>query len=397
MRKTLLAATLLVAVLALEVAFVYHYIVPREHYIFDFVQPWISARALLFDHSNPYGPEVTREVQMALVGHPIAPGQCQHTLLYPAFLAFVIPHFLLPYRLGLSVWIVTLQMLLVVSIWLIVRCTGKDKPIGAAHLLLLTLVAATSRYSLLNLGYAQYSILVLFWLTMTWWLWDRGQFLLAGVALSVATFKPQLVLLPILIWLLLALVQRRWRFIAGFGAAMALLLVLPCFFVGNWLPLYMDTLADAVRLCQTPVYTGSSALSRLAVFAVLVGGVVALTLLLPRRWQGKQLGLLLSLGIVATLLGTPYGHSYDMVIALLPLIYVLVALRRLRGKGARLLELASWSALALLPWLLSALVPGQELELLERWLFPSVVLSLLAGLILIQAKQSSTTKPSTQD
>jgi hypothetical protein len=392
MRK-ILPALLIAAVLLLEVAFVYQYVVPREHYIFDFVQPWTSARALLLEHKNPYSPEVTREVQIALLGRPIPPENCQHTLLYPAFFAFIIPHFLLPYRLGVSVWLVTLQALLVVATWLIVRCLGRGRGISTVHLLLLTLAAVTFRYSLLNLGYTQYTILVLFWAVVTLWLWDRGQFLVAGVALALTTFKPQLVIVLIPLWLLLAVTQRHWRFLVGFGGGVGLLLALPFFFVGNWIPSYLDTLAHAVNLCQTPVYTDSNSTSKLVVFLALTGGVLALALLRSRYWQGRQLGYLLSLGTAITLLGTPYAHSYDLVIALLPLLYGLVTLRGLPGWPARLLELAFWATLVILPWLLWALAPNHHPDPLERWFFPSVVLGLLAGLAAVEINQAPTDEP----
>ena len=396
MRKILLTV-LLAFVLLLQIVAVYRFVAPREHYIFDFAQRWHGARALLLEQRNPYSREVTDEIQMVLVGQPLAPESCQQGFLYPPFLAFTIPHFLLPYSLGLSVWIVTLQVLLVAAAWLIVRCTTGDREIGIAHLLLLTLAAVTFRYSLLNLGYAQFSILILFWVVVTWWLWNRGQFLLAGLALTQVASKPQLALLLIPMWLLVAVARRRWRFVLGFGAAMALLLALPFFFVGNWIPAFLEGLREALNTCQTPVYEGSSVVARLGVFAALAGGLFALTLTSPGRWQTRQLGYLLSLGIATTLFGTPFIHSYDLVLALLPLLYGLVVLRELHGRGARLLELAFWATLVILPWLLWALAPNHQPDLLERWLYPLVVLVLLGGLAVIQMSQPRTGIPPAPD
>lgn len=396
MRKILLVV-LLTAVLLLEVVGVYRYVVPREHHIFDFVQTWHGTRALLLEQRNPYSQEVTLEIQMALVGRPLSPESCQQGILYPPFLAFTIPHFLLPYKLGLSVWIVTLQVLLVAAIWLIIRSTSEGRKIGMVHLLLLTLAGVTFRYSLLNLGYGQFSIPVLFWAVVSWWLWDKGQFLPAGIALTQVTNKPHLALLLIPMWLLLAVARRRWSFVVGFGATMALLLALPFFFVGNWVPHYLEALAVAAKLCQTPVYEGSSVIVRLGVLLALAGGLLVLALTSPERWQGRQLGHLLSLGIATTLFSTPYAHSYDLVLALLPLLYGLVVLRELQGRGARLLELAFWATLVILPWLLWALAPNHQPDLLERWLYPLVVLVLLAGLAVVQMSQARADNPPAQD
>ena len=379
MRKILLTA-LLTAVLLAQVALMYNYVVPRQHYIFDFAQRWLGARAMLLERRNPYSQEVTDEIQMALVGRPLGEDRCQQGFLYPPFLAFTVPHFLLPYRLGLSTWIVTLQVLLVSSLWLIVRCTSGVGKIGTAHLLLLTLAAVTFRYSLLNLGYAQFSILVLFWAALTWWLWDRGRFLLAGMVLALVASKPQLALLLIPVWLVLAMAQRRWRFIIGFGIAMGLLLALPFLFLGNWIPDLVNALVNAMQTCQTPVYEGPSFWYRLLIFLILTGGLLVLTVLSPQRWQGRRLGYLLSLTVATTMLGTPFTHSYDLVFALFPLLYGLVMVRGQPGRGARLLEFAFWATLVVLPWLLWTLAPNHQPDPLERWFFPTVVLALLAGL-----------------
>jgi hypothetical protein len=396
MRKILLAV-LLAAVLLLEVLAVYRFVAPREHQIFDFIQRWHGARALLLEHRNPYSPEVTEEIQIALVGWPLAPDRCQQGFLYPPFVAFTIPHFLLPYTLSLSIWIVTLQVLLVVAIWLIVRYTTGREKISMAHLLLLTLAGVTFRYSLLNLGYGQFSILVLFWVAMTWWLWNRGQFLLAGVALAQVASKPQMALLLIPMWILLAVTHRRWRFVAGFGITLALLLAVPFLLVGNWIPAFLEGLLDAARTCQTPVYEGFNFSVRMSAFLALTGGLLALTLFSRRRWNGRQLGYLLSLACATTLFGTPFTHSYDLVLALLPLLYGLVILRELRTRGARLLEMAFWVTLVILPWLLWMLVPSDQLEQLESWLFPLIVLVLLAGLTALQIDVAARATPARQD
>ena len=395
MRKILLAF-LLAAVLVLEVLAVYRFVAPREHQIFDFVQRWHGARALLFEHRNPYSPEVTEEIQLALVGRPLAADRCQQGFLYPPFVALTIPHFLLPYALGLSIWIVTLQVLLVVVIWLIVRCTTKGGRINPTHLLLLTLAGVTFRYSLLNLGYGQFSILVLFWLVMTWWLWNRGQFLLAGVALTQLASKPQLALLLVPMWILLAVAHRRWRLVVGFFITMAVLLALPFLFVGNWVPEFVEGLKGMIA-CKASVNKEITAPLRLTMFLALSGGLLVWTMISSKRWQGRQLGYLLSLGTAVTLFGTPYTHSYDLVLALLPLLYGLIVLRDLHTRGARLLELAFWVTLVILPWILWVLVPDQQLEQLQGWLFPLVVLILLAGLAAIQIGAAGENDSPTRD
>ncbi len=72
-----------VAVLASTVSWVYMHriLLPREYYVNvqhglkeqmgDLYPRWVGTRELLLNGRNPYGKEVSREIQMAFYGHPI--------------------------------------------------------------------------------------------------------------------------------------------------------------------------------------------------------------------------------------------------------------------------------------------------------------------------------------
>lgn len=381
--RNLAAILLLALVLVLEIVIVERYVASRGNYIFDFAQRWIGARAMLFEHKNPYSHEVTNEIQMTLYGHAAKPGAWRQSFLYPPFVALTIPHFLLPYHLALPTWIVTQQLLLVSAIWLLLSHSTDGRP-QPGWLVAITIGAIASRYSLMNLGYAQFTILILFWIVITWWLWSKGHFFLAGAALTLVASKPQLALLLIPLWLTLAIAQRRWQFAIGFAAMMALLLAIPFLFVGNWIPDLLDTLRSATAAGSSFTDVGARRTSELARLLGLGLVLVVLAVGTSQNWKGRQLGFLLSLGVVATFFGTLYTHSYDLVLILIPVVYGLAIVHEMQGGWARLLELGYWASFLLLPWLLWALVPDPQRESLERWLVPLVILILHIVLAVLQ-------------
>lgn len=386
MRKVLLAV-LVVVVLILAVAVVQRFITSRDNQVFDFLLRWHGAQAMLFEGKDPYSRDVTNRIQMQVFGRPFAPGQCQQGFLYPAHVALTIPHFLLPAPLALSTWIVTQQVLVVTAIWLIVASAHRRSGMGLARLLLLTLAGATYFYSVRNLAYAQFSIWVLFWLVLGWWLWERGRYLPAGVALSLVASKPQLAFLILPLWLLLAVVRRRWSFVAGLAGALAAWLILPAYFIGNWIPGFFDMARLAADTCQDPMYEGSGLALKLGVAIPLFATVSVAWFRSLKRQREANLGFLLSVSVGATLFVTPFIHHYDLVLTLLPLLYGLTLLGQARGAVATALQTAYWAVLLVLPWILWTFVPANAQESVQLWVVPLVVLALLVALFAVGKRQ----------
>jgi hypothetical protein len=392
MRKILFGA-LVVVVLVVEVAMVDRFFTSRNNHIFDFLLRWHGAQALIFESKDPYSAEVTERNQMELLGRPISPDRCQQGFLYPAYIAFAIPHFLLPAHLALSTWIVTQQVLLVIAIWLIVASTRSQEGIGQPRLLALTLAGITYLYSLQNLGYAQFSIYVLFWLVLAWRLWEKERYLLSGMALTLVTSKPQLALVILPLWLLLAAARRHWSFIAGFTGMMIGWLIMPCPLVGNWVSGFLGMAKQALDTCQVPVYEGSALILRLGISIPLMVALCVVWFSSLRKKADPAMGFLLSLSISVTLLVTPFVHHYDLVLTLLPLLSGLSLLSQSLGRGTAVLKAAYWSTLLVLPWILWGLAPDHIQGSVQLWLTPLVVLALVVALRMLQRRQWKIYRP----
>ncbi len=178
--------------------------------------------------------------------------------------------------------------------------------------LLTTLAFFPVWYCLLQ---GQDSILQVFLFAISFWLWKRGREDAAGFALAMGLFRPQLAL-P---FALVALLAGKWKFIRGFIAGAALVLLLSLGVVG------VHGMADYARVLMSQGTQGSaSALAQqwqvhLGLMPTLRG---LLWIVLPGGVPGNVRNFLLVFGTLAGLLwaakglrGVKNGEAFDMAFA----------------------------------------------------------------------------------
>ena len=178
--------------------------------------------------------------------------------------------------------------------------------------LLTTLAFFPVWYCLLQ---GQDSILQVFLFAISFWLWKRGREDAAGFALAMGLFRPQLVL-P---FVLVAFLAGKWKFIRGFIAGAALVLLLSLGVVG------VHGMADYARVLMSQGTQGSaSALAQqwqvhLGLMPTLRG---LLWIVLPGGVPGNVRNFLLVFGTLAGLLwaakglrGVKNGEAFDMAFA----------------------------------------------------------------------------------
>jgi len=92
----------------------------------DLYPRWLGARELLLHHRDPYGPEVTREIQAGYYGRPLEPGRAddpkdQQGFAYPVHVVFLLaPTIGLPFpvvQTGFR-WLLVILTLASVFLWL---------------------------------------------------------------------------------------------------------------------------------------------------------------------------------------------------------------------------------------------------------------------------------------
>lgn len=318
---------------------------PWEHYVNvergnlknqmgDLYSPWMGTRELLLHGSNPYGPEVSHEIQMAFYGHAIdqnygEPGANvinEQRFAYPVYVVLLLAPTVHADFQKLQVWAAaTLAVLTALSVllWMDVLRWRPPKAL-IATLILFTL---STPQVMQGLRLRQLGLVVAFLVALSAWCVIRNHLALAGIALALSTIKPQMVVLP-LAWLLLwgmSAWPRRWPLLAGFGIALASLITLGELLLPGWPHLFLNGLLAYRNYVATPsilstVLGGS--------FGLVVSGITVIGLL-AFAWRNRQADTA-SAGFIqvlaAFLLGAalilPLMYPFNQVLLLLPAMMI---------------------------------------------------------------------------
>ena len=197
----------------------------------DLYPRWLGAREVLLHHRDPYGADVTREIQIGFYGRPLDPSKSsdppfQESFVYPLYVVFLLtPTLALPFR--------TVQE---IFRWLLLFVTGCSVPlwmyaIGFRPRPLLTVTAIvlvlSSYPAVLEFHMQNLAAVALFFLAAGAAAAVRDWLVLSGFLLALATFRPDISGLVILWFLLWALARRseRKRLMYSFAGSMAALVV----------------------------------------------------------------------------------------------------------------------------------------------------------------------------
>ena len=333
----------------------------RPYLGIDLYQCWIGTRALFHSRVSPYSDEVTRQTQTELYGRPIdhtRPGdpKDEHRFPYPLYMVFLMaPFAALPFeavRVGaLVVWVVL--ALAGFALW--VKSLAPEWHAG--WVVIGELFAITS-YSALEAIFAeQLALLVAMLLAAAMLAIRRGDLRFAGLALAIATIKPQLVLLLtiyLLFWTL-AEWRRRKRLAYGSIAMLALLLLGAQITLPDW-PLQWFRTMVAYRTYTFPPL----ATYLLGPFAGKVIAFVLITTTVWLSWRfrrfepgSREFSHLVAATLAVTVVVFPSADAvYDHVL-LLPAVLILlqpapvVTSRSLIAKALAILTVAA----VVWPWL----------------------------------------------
>jgi hypothetical protein len=376
----------------------------------DLYPPWLAARELLLHHRDPYGVDVTREIQVAYFGRELdashaadlSKGQrfsLAYRFAYPLYaVLFVAPTIGMEFQAARAVawWFLLSATILSAYLWL--RFAGL--PLSADAVIAIVALFLTSIPVMQGLTILQLGLVVAALIAAAAFSAARGQLFVAGVCLALATIRPQMSALAIgwfALWLSAGWRERR-SLMWGFAVTLAaLLLVSECILPG-WLARYprvLETYAD---------YSGATFLLEAQfpvfwrwLFTILVIGFAAHYLWRARsRSAGsKEFALALAFVLTLTVLIVPTVVASFNHVLLLPAIVLSVRHWKDFGQGRILTRFAAVTlcVVALLPWLMAVviqlgLVLGHGLPA-EIWLAPlntSVALpfAAFASLILLR-------------
>jgi hypothetical protein len=210
----------------------------------DLYPVWLGSRELILHHRNPYSEQISREIQTAFYGAPLGPGdhpdqEC--CFAYPVYVSFL----LAPSVNGdfATARLAAVLFLLAVTV-ISVACWHDVARRPASHLAYVIPLVLLSPPVMQGLDLRQPALLVAALLSAAAVLADRRKFALAGIALALATIKPQMSLLPIawmLLWTARAWAKRK-NLILAFVVAMAVLVGAGELILPGWISSFLAQL-----------------------------------------------------------------------------------------------------------------------------------------------------------
>lgn len=226
---------------------------PVYVYYSDLYPRWYGARELMLHGRDPYGVDVTREMQSwgraGLIGASELHDEPRFA--YPVYIAFLLAPVVcqsFPAVEALFRWILPATVLMTIPLWLSAlrwRCDRQT-------LALLTLLSFGSFTTLQDIYLQQPALLAAFFLSASCAALSAGFLPLAGVLLALATIKPPVTWLAVA-WLILWAMsdwRSRKKLVGGFVLAMAALEGASELLLPGWIPKFFSGLTAYSR------YTG---------------------------------------------------------------------------------------------------------------------------------------------
>ncbi len=379
--------------------------IPRGN-LSDLYPRWLGTRELLLRGRDPYGANITREIQTGYYGRPIEASRPddpkdQQGFAYPVYVVFVLaPTVRLPFPIVQRGFLWLLVILTAASVLLWLRALGWR--VSRSSALLWVLLTLGCFPAIQGFKLQQLTLLVAGLLAGAMSALASGYFLSAGILLALASIKPQLAALPIAVLFIWSLgnTRERQRLLWGVGITMFLLVAGGEVLLPGWISKFRAASSDYWR------YTGGGrsvldveltpTWGRL-ISAVLVAVLFYFAWRLRRApVRSSDFGWLLALMMATTLMVIPMFAPYNQVL-LLPVFMIIVrAIRPLWNAGHLAKYLVSLTALSVLwPWiaavgLLAALlfVPSPVVQ--KAWALPIftnfTIPTLTLGLVLIGRK-----------
>jgi hypothetical protein len=373
----------------------------------DLYSPWYGAREVLLYRRNPYGPEVSHEIQSVFYGHAISQTGCDPTTVvtneqrfaYPVYVVFLLaPTVYTDFAHAVRPWAeLAFGILTVISVLLCFNILHWQLPWGAAAAV--ALFTLSSPQIVQGLRFEQLAVVVGFLLIAGAWCVSKHYLAAAGILLAVSTIKPQMALLP-LCWFAIWVAgdwPKRWRLAAFFIATMAVLVAAGELLLPGWIGYFLAGLA-AYRRYALPTSTFGMALGN--TLGEIAGGILILGLL-AFAWRNRkeagtsrQFATLLATFFMGDLLAFPLFTPFNQVLLILPVMLLLYDWKTLRRFSKLVFVICigwTWVVSAVLLLFPPHINSPSQLPLLPSFLVP--FMPLVLPLLLMTRRRRPTDLP----
>jgi len=327
----------------------------------DLYPRWYGTRELSLHRRDPYGVEVSREIQIAYYGRALNPSLPadrldQERFAYPLYVIFLmLPTVFMGFDTVRIVawWFLAAVAATGVWFWLqFLRIQLSVIGEVAVFAIALTSVPMMQGLSLLQLGLLVASLIAAASACAV-----SERLFLAGTLLAIATIKPQMCVLPIgwfALWVFGEWRQRK-SMLAGFGAMLTLLIAASEFFLPGWPLRYPQALAAYSQYTNAKAFLGgvlpSGLIWLVSIIAVFSVGWLCWRV---RREPADSVWFAIALAFVLTLTVTvvPTVNAAFNQVLLLPAVLLTIRYWNVFRRGSTLTRLALYAAggCGFLPW-----------------------------------------------
>lgn len=207
----------------------------------DLYPTWYAVHAVMKEGRSPYSADSTRDIQRAIYGKPLEETSTlnQQRFAYPLFAIFpALPLALISFPVAQKLCLWGGIALAIATTWLWCRFLEHRFTMGLSAAVLASPMIGVA------ILLRQPSLLYIFLLAVTAYLFKSGHYFMAGTIGAVASAKPQLAIF--VIGLLLIVVLRDWKerkaFIAGYALTISALLGLSFALQPDWFRQWLNTL-----------------------------------------------------------------------------------------------------------------------------------------------------------
>jgi hypothetical protein len=351
----------------------------------DLYPRWLGARELLLHGRDPYGIDVTREIQTGYYGRAIdlsRPGDPhdQQSFAYPVYVVFLLaPIVHIPFQTIRTPFYGILAVLTGASVVTWLRALRWRPTISTVISLIFLVLGSMPVVQAIELQ--QLTLVVVFLIAGCVLLLVNGNFAGAGILLAIATMKPQLVL-PLLAWLILWAAsdwRRRRAFLLGFFLTLGILFGAAEWILPGWIPEFFHAVAAYRQYTHAQSLFDNLTDGRWGLVLSLAISLLAAFVCWRLRHDSEKsprFVFAFALVLAVTLALVPTVSTYNQVL-LLPGILLLVHHRRQLWPLNRLTRLAwTFAAAALFwPWIAavgltiaSFILPASRVQ--QAWALP---------------------------
>jgi hypothetical protein len=231
----------------------------------------------------------------------------------------LLPYTYFPFERAAHFWLVTNIYVILISAALLWFKTKKQIWVPIFAVLIFS-------PTLLSIKYGQVNTLVLAGLALFIYFDKTGGNFLAGASLILTTIKPHLVILTLPLLILNGIHRRNWRMLAGFTTALISCAAILFLLYPSWLVSFWNLVFSGMsNFRETPTFAGIFAASGDRQFGkwIWVAGLMAASIAWWMQKNRLDQQTMIDISLMAGLLLSPIGWSYDQIILIIPIIRIL--------------------------------------------------------------------------